>query len=179
MLYLMHTWSRIPCLHSCALLRGYELQLLSMLCHAQMLLYKALGFEPPVFGHMSLILAPDKSKLSKRCAAEPLLCKKFASDRHAPGRCWAYALHEPAQPCTRLHASLHNPARVMHPLHRHGATSVGEFRDEGFLAEAMVNFLALLGWNEGEGSEREMYDLKELQVGLDAESAKASVSGSF
>lgn len=35
-----------------------------MLC--QVLLYKALGFEPPVFGHMSLILAPDKSKLSKR-----------------------------------------------------------------------------------------------------------------
>jgi hypothetical protein len=30
----------------------------------------------------------------------------------------------------------------------------------------MVNFLALLGWNEGDGSEREMYSLEELQVGL-------------
>ncbi len=38
----------------------------------QMLLYKALGFEPPIFGHMSLILAADKSKLSKRCAAAGL-----------------------------------------------------------------------------------------------------------
>ena len=38
----------------------------------QMLLYKALGFEPPIFGHMSLILAADKSKLSKRCAAATL-----------------------------------------------------------------------------------------------------------
>jgi glutamyl-tRNA synthetase len=49
---------------------------------------------------------------------------------------------------------------------RHGATSVGEFRDEGFLPEAMVNFLALLGWNEGDGSEREIYSLEELQVSL-------------
>ena len=32
----------------------------------QVLLYKALGFQIPTFAHMSLILAPDKSKLSKR-----------------------------------------------------------------------------------------------------------------
>lgn len=49
-------------------------------------------------------------------------------------------------------------------MHRHGATSVGDFREEGFLPDAMVNFLALLGWNEGDGSEREMYTLPELQV---------------
>lgn len=35
----------------------------------QVLIYQALGFTPPVFGHMSLILAPDKSKLSKRHGA--------------------------------------------------------------------------------------------------------------
>ena len=49
----------------------------------QVLIYNALGFPTPTFGHVSLILAPDKSKLSKR----------------------------------------------------HGATSVGEFREEGSLAE--------------------------------------------
>lgn len=76
----------------------------------QVLLYKALDFPQPTFGHMSLILAPDRSKLSKR----------------------------------------------------HGATSVGDFRDEGYLADAMVNFLALLGWNEGDGSEREIYSLADL-----------------
>lgn len=76
----------------------------------QVLLYRALGFKPPTFAHMSLILASDRSKLSKR----------------------------------------------------HGATSVGEFRDEGYLPDAMVNFLALLGWNEGDGSEREMYSLSDL-----------------
>lgn len=45
---------------------------------------------------------------------------------------------------------------------RHGATSVGEFRDEGYLPDAMVNFLALLGWNEGDGSQREMYSMADL-----------------
>ena len=64
---------------------------------AQVLIYRALGFTPPAFGHVSLILAPDRSKLSKR----------------------------------------------------HGATSVGEFREQGFLPGAMVNYLALLGWNDG------------------------------
>lgn len=57
----------------------------------QMLLYKALGFEPPIFGHMSLILAADKSKLSKRCAAAqrlspcpaPGCCGKGCSPKHS------------------------------------------------------------------------------------------------
>ena len=62
-----------------------------------MLIYQALGFQQPAFGHVSLILAPDRSKLSKR----------------------------------------------------HGATSVGEFREQGFLPGAMANYLALLGWNDG------------------------------
>ncbi len=33
---------------------------------------------------------------------------------------------------------------------RHGATSVGSYRDEGFLPEAFRNFLALLGWSIGD-----------------------------
>ena len=33
---------------------------------------------------------------------------------------------------------------------RHGATSVGSYRDEGFLPEAFRNFLALLGWSVGD-----------------------------
>ena len=74
----------------------------------QALVYDALGFQQPTFGHMSLILAPDKSKLSKR----------------------------------------------------HGATSVGDFEKEGYLKEAMVNYLSLLGWNDG--SEQEIYSVDEL-----------------
>ena len=33
---------------------------------------------------------------------------------------------------------------------RHGATSVTQYRDEGFLADAMVNYLARLGWSHGD-----------------------------
>lgn len=43
---------------------------------------------------------------------------------------------------------------------RHGATSVGQYADDGFLREAMINFLALLGWNEG--NDREIYSVEEL-----------------
>jgi glutamyl-tRNA synthetase/nondiscriminating glutamyl-tRNA synthetase len=36
---------------------------------------------------------------------------------------------------------------------RHGATSVGEFRERGCLPEALANYLALIGWSPGEGQE--------------------------
>lgn len=38
---------------------------------------------------------------------------------------------------------------------RHGAKSVLDYRDEGFLKEALLNFMALLGWNPG-GDKEEM-----------------------
>ena len=37
---------------------------------------------------------------------------------------------------------------------RHGAVSVTEYRDKGYLSEALFNFLALLGWSPGEGREK-------------------------
>lgn len=36
------------------------------------------------------------------------------------------------------------------------------YREEGYLPEAVVNMLTFLGWNEGEGSEKEIYSLEEL-----------------
>jgi nondiscriminating glutamyl-tRNA synthetase len=56
-------------------------------------------------------------------------------------------------PPTFAHLSL-----VMGPDHaplskRHGATSVAEFREKGYLPEALVNYLALIGWSPGEGEE--------------------------
>lgn len=70
----------------------------------QVVLFRALGFREPRFAHLSLILAPDRTKLSKR----------------------------------------------------HGATSVGDFAQRGYLAAALRNFLALLGWNDG--STRELFE---------------------
>ncbi len=45
---------------------------------------------------------------------------------------------------------------------RHGATSITEFRKQGYLPEALFNFLALLGWSPGEGEEQEIFDREEL-----------------
>jgi glutamyl-tRNA synthetase/nondiscriminating glutamyl-tRNA synthetase len=47
---------------------------------------------------------------------------------------------------------------VMGPDHsplskRHGATSVAEFRNKGYLPESLVNYLALIGWSPGGGDE--------------------------
>jgi len=43
---------------------------------------------------------------------------------------------------------------------RHGATSVDQFRKEGFLPQAMVNYLCLLGWNDS--TDQEIYTVDEL-----------------
>ena len=43
---------------------------------------------------------------------------------------------------------------------RHGATSVNQFRLEGFLPEAMINYLCLLGWNDN--TDKEIYTVEEL-----------------
>jgi glutamyl-tRNA synthetase len=44
---------------------------------------------------------------------------------------------------------------------RHGATSVMEYARQGYLPEAMLNFLALLGWSPGSG-DRELFTSREL-----------------
>ena len=59
------------------------------------LIYQAFGWEPPLIAHVSRVLGPDKTKLSKR----------------------------------------------------HGAHSVLDYREQGFLPDAVINFLALLGWS--------------------------------
>jgi len=50
---------------------------------------------------------------------------------------------------------------------RHGATSVTEYARQGYLPEAMVNFLALLGWSPG--SDREIFSRDELADAFDLE----------
>lgn len=43
---------------------------------------------------------------------------------------------------------------------RHGATAISEYKELGYLPEALVNFMALLGWNSGD--DREIFSLNEL-----------------
>ena len=70
-------------------------------------IYKALGSDTPRFAHQSLILGPDKGKMSKR----------------------------------------------------HGATSVLDYREAGFLPSALVNYLIRLGWSHGD---QEVFTVEEL-----------------
>ena len=43
---------------------------------------------------------------------------------------------------------------------RHGSTSVAEYKQQGYLPEALINFMAFLGWNPG--GEKEIYSMEEL-----------------
>ena len=45
---------------------------------------------------------------------------------------------------------------------RHGATSVSAFRNDGYLPEALLNFLALVGWSPGKGNTQEIFTKEEL-----------------
>jgi glutamyl-tRNA synthetase len=73
------------------------------------LLYKALGWEPPSYIHLPMVMGPDGHKLSKR----------------------------------------------------HGSTRVVEFRDKGYLPEALINYIALLGWSYDDS--REFFTCRELR----------------
>ncbi|MGA8530118.1 MAG: glutamate--tRNA ligase [Acidobacteriaceae bacterium] len=58
---------------------------------------------------------------------------------------------------------------------RHGATSVASFREMGILPEALVNYLALLGWG-AEGGTRELFSLEELVKEFRLERVTASAA---
>ena len=78
----------------------------------QIQIYKALGFDIPVFAHLPMILGPDKKRLSKR----------------------------------------------------HGAPGVQQFKNDGYLPDALLNYLVLLGWNPD--SEQEIFILDEMMQNL-------------
>jgi len=75
----------------------------------QILMQEALGFETPQYGHLPLILAPDRSKMSKR----------------------------------------------------YGSVSISDYKEQGYLPEAIINFMALLGWNPG--TDKEIFSLSQLE----------------
>jgi nondiscriminating glutamyl-tRNA synthetase len=71
-------------------------------------------------------------------------------------------------------------ALVLGPDHaplskRHGATSVAEFRSKGYLPEALVNYLALVGWSPGGGEELLPLDELAKRFTLDGVSHSAGV----
>jgi glutamyl/glutaminyl-tRNA synthetase len=49
---------------------------------------------------------------------------------------------------------------------RHGVTALAHFREEGYLPEALRNFLALVGWAPGSGNEQEIFSPDETALSL-------------
>ena len=70
------------------------------------------------------------------------------------------------------HASLILGADKSKLSKRHGATSCGQFKDQGYLADAMINYLALLGWNDG--TDKEVYSRDELVEAFDVDRVVSS-----
>ncbi len=64
------------------------------------------------------------------------------------------------KPPTYAHCSLILGSDRSKLSKRHGATSVKQFSEQGFLPEAMINYLANLGWNDG--TAKEIYSPQEL-----------------
>src|SRR5437773_2712598 len=85
----------------------------------QVLCYEALGYPVPAFAHVSMILGPDRARLSKR----------------------------------------------------HGATSVQAYREQGISSEAMINYLARLGWSSGD---QEIFTRDELVERFDIKDVSSS-----
>ncbi|MBP9732729.1 MAG: glutamate--tRNA ligase [Candidatus Magasanikbacteria bacterium] len=63
------------------------------------------------------------------------------------------------------HLSLFVNAQKQKMSKRHGDVSVEDFTQKGYLPEALVNFVAFLGWNPG--TEQEIFSLKELEQSFD------------
>ena len=55
---------------------------------------------------------------------------------------------------------------------RHGATAIADYRKDGYLAEALINFMAFLGWNPG--TEREIFSLASLVKEFSLENVQKS-----
>jgi glutamyl-tRNA synthetase len=87
------------------------------------LLFRALGAEPPVFAHLPLILNPDRSKMSKRKSQ----------------------------------------------------TALRAYREQGYIKEAIVNHLALLGWSSGD--DQDLFSTEELERRFDL--ARVQPSGAI
>lgn len=57
---------------------------------------------------------------------------------------------------------------------RQGDVAVEDYLKKGYLKEALINFMALLGWNPGEGEEQEFFSLEELNKRFTIEKVQAS-----
>jgi glutamyl-tRNA synthetase len=134
------------------------------------LLIDALGFDRPIWAHVSLIFNPDGSKMSKRDKDKTLRAEVKSRGLDSPPEgCgisrehWAnWLADKKLQLETDAAASLARVLEISLP-----EIDVDDFRRAGYLPEVLVNYLSLLGWSPG--GDREQFDRSFLveQFGLD------------
>jgi glutamyl/glutaminyl-tRNA synthetase len=159
-------------------LRGQE-HLLNTVNHIA--LQEAFGYPRPVYAHLPVILNLDGSKMSKR--------DRDRKVRHhanlwlkQPGNALQALAHASGLSDARLKEWLEDSTRQLDGEEHAGVMpviglkpgdlpeiQVNEFRANGYLPEALLNFLALLGWNPGGDRERmsidemiNLFDIKDI-----------------
>jgi glutamyl-tRNA synthetase len=129
------------------------------------LLQKALGFRIPVYAHMAVTVSENGGKLSKREQSKTLrkaIKEKADTDLVKLAAVGGISMEE-------MESFIKGDSTPDVPVIDAMATSMGvrlpeinvvDFFKSGYLPETMVNFLALLGWNPGDG--REIMQRQEL-----------------
>ena len=121
------------------------------------LLQRALGFQEPVYAHVSLIFNADGSKMSKRDKDKALrvVVRERGIDRPPPGcgidvDTWVSWVGDKTVQLDAMSAqSLADELNVELP-----EINVLDFRKAGYLPEVLLNYLALLGWSPGDNIEQ-------------------------
>ncbi|MBD3376894.1 glutamate--tRNA ligase [candidate division KSB1 bacterium] len=99
-----------------------------------LLLYRFFGWQVPHMAHLPLIFNPDGSKMSKRQITDAVL-RKESDD---------------------LRKEILSSEKKIDP-------NLELYIQAGYEREAILNYIALLGWNPGEGDERQIFSTSELE----------------
>ncbi|MEC7241659.1 MAG: glutamate--tRNA ligase [Myxococcota bacterium] len=126
-------------------------------------LYKQLGWEPPHHGHMPLIFSMTGGKMSKRDKAK--VARAAVREAEASREELAATLGISADELQRFMKKKSDDMNIVLGVAEALGLALPEidvmdFRQSGYLPEALVNFLALLGWNPGD--DREILSWSEL-----------------
>jgi glutamyl/glutaminyl-tRNA synthetase len=133
-------------------------------------------FRTPIYGHMPLIFNMDSTKMSKRDKAKAARAALKQALQKTPG----LTLEKVAQgssldlaELTAFHAADNDSLPLAGQLAKHfnialPEIEVSDFRDNGYIPEAIINFLGLLGWNPGmklaDGKDLEKFDIEFLKA---------------
>jgi len=128
-------------------------------------LYEALGWTPPEHGHLPLVFNMDNTKMSKR---EKAKVTRAAILTAYPTKDYAALVEKSGVSSKDLHDFMSKKTDAVELAVKLGAAvgaklpeiDVQDFRRSGYLPEALINFIALVGWSPG--GDREIMSREEM-----------------